>query len=204
MFITFEGPEGSGKSTQIKLLTVALSELGYSVVATREPGGTPIGTSIRSILLDPTNTEMDFRAEALLYFAARAQLVEQVIRPALGAGRVVLCDRYVDSSYAYQGYGRAQSIEQLRQLAQFATDRLLPDLTFYLDIEPALGIQRKQGEEWNRFEAQALAFHETVRAGYWELIAAEPERWLVIDASRSIEAIHKELVERTATRLAQR
>lgn len=201
MFITFEGPEGSGKTTQLRMLADALTLRGIAVLATREPGGTVIGNAIRSILLDPAHREMDARTEALLYFGARAQLVHQVIRPALAADQIVICDRYVDSSYAYQGYGRGQSLEMLRQLAGIATGGLMPDLTIYLDIDAAEGIGRKQSEERNRFEEQEIVFHEAVRQGYHHLVAAEPERWVGIDATQPIEAIHRAIMEAVLRRL---
>src|SRR5690606_9930484 len=138
----------------------------------REPGGTPIGNAIRALLLDPAHTEMSARAETLLFNAARAQIVDQVIRPALTRGQVVLCDRYADSTLAYQGYGHGQSLEALHRLAEYATGGLIPDLTIYLDIDPEEGLRRKlagAGEEWNRMEQKTLAFHQTVRRGYLAL-----------------------------------
>lgn len=203
MFITLEGPDGSGKTTQFHILTKTLSERGIPFVATREPGGTVIGNAIRSILLDPVHSEMDARTEALLYFGARAQLVHQVIRPALSAGKIVLCDRYVDSSYAYQGYGRGQSLAMLQQLATIATDGLMPDLTIYLDVDAAEGIRRKQNEERNRFEQQEMVFHELVRNGYLQLVAAEPQRWVVIDAAQPIEVVHEQIVQHLFSRLTR-
>lgn len=198
-FITFEGPEGSGKSTQIVLLAEALERAGSRVLATREPGGTPIGNAVRAILLDRLHTEMSPRAETLLFNAARAQIVDQVIRPALAAGQIVLCDRYADSTLAYQGYGHGQSLDDLRRLGAYATGGLTPDLTIYLDIDVRAGLQRKQAgaaEEWNRMEEKTLAYHQAVRQGYWALAAAEPQRWLVIDATQSIAAIHGEIMQR--------
>lgn len=201
MFISFEGPDGGGKSTQIRLLADALSARGFNVLATREPGGTDIGNAIRSLLLNPLYTEMNARTEALLYFAARAQLVHQVIMPALQQGQIVLCDRYVDSSYAYQGYGRGQSLELLRQLAGIATSGLMPDLTVYLDIDAAEGIRRKQVEIRDRFEQQDLLFHETVRQGYQTLIATEPKRWIIVNAVESIESVHEQILSHVLKRL---
>lgn len=198
-FITFEGPEGSGKSTQIRLLAEALERSGSRVLVTREPGGTPIGNAVRAILLDRTHTEMSPRAETLLFNAARAQIVDQVIRPALAAGQIVLCDRYADSTLAYQGYGHGQSLDDLRRLGAYATGGLTPDLTIYLDIDVRDGLRRKQrgaAEEWNRMEEKTQSFHEAVRRGYLALAAAEPDRWLVIDANRPIDAIHEEIMRR--------
>lgn len=192
VFITFEGPEGSGKTTQIKLLAEALEARGRRALATREPGGTRIGNAIRAVLLDSSHTEMSPRAEALLFNAARAQLVDQVIRPALNDGLVVLCDRYADSTLAYQGYGHDKPLAALETLGKYATDGLSPTLTIYLEIDPKAGLLRKQNgavEEWNRMEELALAFHQAVHDGYLQLADAEPDRWLVIDASGDADAI---------------
>lgn len=197
LFITFEGPEGSGKSTQIRLLNEALMRRGMAVVATREPGGTRIGNAIRSLLLDPAHTEMSPRTETLLFQAARAQIVDEVIRPALAAGQVVLCDRYADSTLAYQGYGHGQTLAPLQHLADYATGGLTPALTIYLDLDARTGLERKRAgaaEEWNRMENHALAFHQRVRAGYLALASAAPLRWLVIDAAQSITAIHAQIL----------
>lgn len=205
LFITFEGPEGSGKSTQIRRLAAALEAQRLPVLVTREPGGTTIGNAIRAVLLDPARTEMSPRAETLLFNAARAQIVDQVIRPALAAGQMVLCDRYADSTLAYQGYGHGQSLEPLRALGAYATGGLTPDLTIYLDIDVREGLQRKQAgraEEWNRMEEKALVFHQAVRAGYLQLAAAEPVRWLVVDAAQSIDAVHRVIRSRLQTLLA--
>ncbi len=197
LFITFEGPEGSGKSTQIRWLATALEAQDVAVLVTREPGGTAIGNAVRAVLLDPARTEMSPRAEALLFNAARAQIVDQVIRPALAAGQLVLCDRYADSTLAYQGYGHGQPLAPLRALAEYATGGLVPHLTIYLDIDVREGLARKQSgddEEWNRMEEKALAFHESVRAGYLELAAEEPLRWLILDATHSVEHIHAKIL----------
>jgi len=200
-FITFEGPEGSGKTTQIGLLAAALAGRGCSVLTTREPGGTRIGDAVRSVLLDAGHTEMSERAEALLFNAARAQLVDQMIRPALDRGQIVLCDRYGDSTLAYQGYGHGRPLEPLRRLIDYATGGLTPDLTIYLDLEAAAGLARKRAGsagEWNRMEDKALAFHEAVRHGYLQM-AAESARWLVIDAGQSVERIHTQILARVET-----
>ncbi len=192
MLITFEGPDGSGKTTQLNLLAEFLAQQGYSLIHVREPGGTRIGEQIRDVLHHIDNREMRPTAEVLLYSAARAQLVEEVIRPALAAGRIVLCDRFYDSTFAYQGYGHGLNTDALRQLTAFATGGLKPDLTVYIDIEPEEGLKRRQrnsGAEWNRLDALGLEFHRRVHAGYQKLIAAEPERWVVIDGDRPVETL---------------
>ncbi len=196
LFVTFEGPEGSGKTTQLKLLAEWLRERGCDVLATREPGGTAISEAIRGILLDPTHTEMQPEAEILLFSAARAQIVAQVIRPHLQGGGIVLCDRYADSTLAYQGYGRGLDLDTLRAITAFATGGLVPDLTIYLDIAIEKGLRRKVPQEWNRLEAQALAFHQRVREGYLEMAASEPDRWLSVDAFQPIADIRAAIRER--------
>lgn len=199
LFITFEGPEGSGKTTQIRLLENFLKAHEFAILVTREPGGTTIGNAIRAIVLDPNHTEMSPRAEILLFNAARAQIVDEVIRPALTSGRIVLCDRYADSTLAYQGYGHGQDLAWLRRIVNFATAGLQPNLTIFLNIDPDKGLGRKRigaAEEWNRMEQKALAFHQTVRQGYLQLAAAEPARWLVVDATQTIEVIHATIRQR--------
>ena len=195
MFITLEGPDGSGKTTQIRWLAEWLREQGYQIVLTREPGGSDIGDQIRRVLHDSRNIAMDARTEILLYSASRAQHVAQCIRPALAAGKIVISDRYADSTLAYQGYGRGLDLETLRTITAFATSGLTPDLTLYLDIEAQEGLQRRQlgGDEWNRLDAEALEFHQRVRAGYLELTDLEPERWVVIDAARSAKEVQAEI-----------
>ena len=195
MFITFEGPDGSGKTTQARLLAEWLRERGYEVVLSREPGGTDIGDQIRTVLHDPANGAMDARTEILLYSASRAQHVAQRIRPALAAGQIVVSDRYADSTLAYQGYGRGLDLETLRQITDFATGGLTPDLTLYLDIPPEEGLERRQvgGDEWNRLDAEALEFHQRVRAGYLRLIKGEPERWVVVHGDRPVEEVREEI-----------
>jgi len=195
LLITFEGPDGSGKSTQLRLLSAWLKEEGYTVLTTREPGGTPIGEAIRALLHDCSHTEMTPNAEILLYSASRAQLVSEVIRPALERGMYVLCDRYFDSTYAYQGYGRGLPLETLRTITEFAVGGLKPDLTIYLDISPEAGLARRTqgGEEMNRLDREALDFHKRVRAGYHSLASNEPERWLMVDATGSVEVVQERL-----------
>jgi dTMP kinase len=196
-FITLEGPDGSGKSTQSKWLAEHLQELGQPVLVTREPGGTEISEQIRGLLHDLRNRDMEPSTEILLFSAARAQLVAQVIQPHLAAGGVVVCDRYADSTLAYQGYGHGLELEVLRQITDFATQGLKPDLTLLFDLEPQAGLQRRQagGGEWNRMDDYALAFHQRVRDGYLALAAAEPERWVRLDASQD-KALLQEQVQK--------
>ncbi len=195
MFITFEGPEGSGKSTQITMLAAMLHKQGFTVVKTREPGGTLIGDQIRAVVHHVANTSMSAEAELLLYSASRAQLVHEVIRPSLAADKIVLCDRYADSTIAYQGYGRNLNLTALHQVTQFATGGLKPDLTLLLDIEVEKGLARRTngGEEMNRLDLEAIEFHKRVRAGYHTLAAAEPNRWVIVNADRSVPEIQQDL-----------
>jgi len=207
VFITFEGPEGSGKTTQARRLAAFLEAQGYAVVLTREPGGTLIGDQIRRILLDHANETMKPRTEVLLFQASRAQHVDELIRPALAAGKIVLCDRFADSTLAYQGYGRGENLATLRQLIAYATRGLQPHLTLLLDIDPQQGLMRRRGRpllpEWNRLDAEELAFHRKVRAGYQKMAAAEPQRWVHISASRPVEAIQAEIRTVVLQRLAR-
>ena len=204
MFITLEGPEGSGKTSHVPSLVEYLKAAGHTVFPTREPGGTSIGEQIRMVIHDLKNIEMHPRAETLLYQAARAQIVEQVIRPRLAAGEIVLSDRYFDSTIAYQGYGHQQDLTQVRALVAYATGGLTPDLTVLLDVDVEIGLQRKtrEGKEWNRLDAYTLDFHRRVRAGYLELARAEPRRWVVIDAGQEWERVQRELREAILKRLA--
>jgi len=203
MFITLEGPDGSGKTSHMQPLAKWLEGQGYRVHTAREPGGTLISEQIRNILHDLKNTEMHPHTETLLYQAARAQIVEQVLRPKLAAGWIVLCDRYADSTLAYQGYGNRQSLEQVRALVQYATGGLLPDLTLLLDLPVETGLARARRQlskggrprRESRFEDEALQFHERVRAGYLELARLHPERFRVIDAAAD-EARVKADIER--------
>lgn len=195
MFITLEGPEGSGKTSHISHLVEYLCEKGYTVFPTREPGGTSISEQIRDILHDLKNAEMHPRAETLLYQAARAQIVEQVIKPRLAAGEIVISDRYFDSTIAYQGYGHQQDLEQVRALVKYATGGLVPDLTVLLDLDVEVGLKRKiQNEvEWNRMDAYAVEFYQRVRRGYLEMVKAESTRWVVVDAGKSWDDVQQTL-----------
>lgn len=196
LFVTFEGPEGAGKSTQIRRLAADLTARGYDVVTTREPGGTVIGEAIRHILLTPEHSAMLPETEALLNTAARAQHVAEVIEPALAAGRVVLCDRFIDSTLVYQGAGRGLPVDSLVQLQRFATRGIWPDLTLLLDLPVEIGQARRlaSGEPLSRFDADAIGFHERVRTGFLALARDEPERWRIIDAARPEEAVAREVL----------
>src|SRR5512143_3343538 len=190
MFITLEGPEGSGKTSHIPALVEHLRERGYEEIPTREPGGTSIGEQVREVIHDLKNAEMHPRTETLLYQAARAQIVEQVIRPRLAAGEVVLSDRYADSTIAYQGCGHRQDLEQIRSLVRYATGGLVPDLTVLLDLDVEVGLRRKKSDnEWNRLDAYTVEFHQRVRAGYLELARQEAGRWVVIDAGKQWQQV---------------
>jgi dTMP kinase len=200
MFVTFEGIEGSGKSTQIALIADYLSTHGRSATLTREPGGTPIGDQIRKILLDPANTALDPKAELMLYAAGRAQHLAEVIMPELKAGRIVLCDRFSDATLAYQGYGRGLDLELIRDLDRLVTAGLRPDLTVLLDIDAAAGLSRARGrnsrgglEAEARFENEHLSFHERVRQGYLDLARQEPGRYRMVDASLPPEMVQTEI-----------
>jgi dTMP kinase len=194
MFITLEGPEGSGKTLQLPKLADYLRQSGFDVLTTREPGGTSISEQIRTVLHNLENKEMNPRTEILLFQASRAQLVEQVLRPHLKKGGVVISDRYADSTLAYQGYGHQVDIEPLRVLVTFATGGLKPDLTILLDVDVEIGLRRKELKgEWNRLDAYNLEFHQRVRQGYLQLVRAEPERWEVIDASQSPNQVQNEI-----------
>lgn len=205
MFITLEGPEGSGKSCQIPGLAEFVRQQGYEVLTTREPGGTAIGDQVRQVIMNLKNTEMNPRTEILLFCAARAQIVEQVIRPSLNRGVVVISDRYGDSTLAYQGYGHRLDLATLRLLLDFATGGLKPDLTLLLDVDVEEGLRRRRcsGGEWNRLDAYELEFHQRVRQGYHELVQAEPERWRVIDANLTPEMVQSNLRQVVGQKLGQ-
>ena len=193
LFITLEGPEGSGKTSQLPALAEYLRDAGFEVIVTREPGGTALGDQIRDVLMNLENVEMTPRTEILLFLAARAQHVEGLIRPALNRGKIVLCDRFGDSTLAYQGYGHCTDLATLRVLLDFATAGLTPDLTLLLDLPIRVGFGRKRenAEEWNRLDAYEEAFHERVRQGYLTLAEEEPERWVIIDATQEKEKVQK-------------
>jgi dTMP kinase len=194
MFITLEGPEGSGKTMQLPRLADYLRQSGFDVLTTREPGGTAISEQIRTVLHNLENKEMNPRTEILLFQASRAQLVEQVVRPHLDKGGIVISDRYADSTLAYQGYGHQVDIDALRVLVTFATGGLKPDLTILLDVDVEIGLRRKELKgEWNRLDAYNLEFHQRVRQGYRQLVHAEPGRWEVIDASQSPTQVQNEI-----------
>ena len=195
MFITLEGPEGSGKTSHIPPLVDYLAAQGRAVFPTREPGGTSIGEQVRTVIHDLKNVEMHARTETLLYQAARAQIVEEVIRPRLAAGEIVISDRYYDSTIAYQGYGHQQDLEQVRALVKYATGGLDPDLTVLLDVDVEIGLKRKKqnAAEWNRMDAHEVEFYQRVRAGYLEMVKAEPKRWIVVDASQKWDDVQSEL-----------
>ena len=195
LFITIEGPDGSGKSTQIKKLAAYLEQKGHGVVVTREPGGTRISEKIREIILDRENIEMDPVTEALLYAASRAQHVAEVIQPAVDSGKTVICDRFVDSSIVYQGIGRGLGIDAVENINRIAVKNILPDITFLFQLCPEVGLERKseQGEK-DRLEQEALDFHQKVFQGYQRLKALYPQRIVVVDASGSIEEIHKDVI----------
>jgi dTMP kinase len=205
MFITLEGPEGSGKTSHIPYLVEYLREKGYTVFPTREPGGTSISEQIRDILHDLKNAEMHPRTETLLYQAARAQIVEQVIQPRLNADEIVISDRYYDSTIAYQGYGHQQNLEQVRGLVKYATGGLTPDLTILLDLDVEVGLRRKtQNEvEWNRMDAYTVEFHRRVRAGYLELVKQDPTRWVIVNSDQKWDDVQAELKKVIITRLSK-
>ncbi len=202
MFITLEGPEGSGKSSQIPPLAEYLRQEGYTVFTTREPGGTAIGDQVREVLMSMRNTSMNARTETLLFCAARAQLVDEVLRPRLARGEIVLSDRFADSTLAYQGYGHGNDLAVLRSLLGFATGGLWPDLTLLLDLSCEEGLRRKKSaNEWNRLDAYEVAFHQRVRLGYLELARQEPQRWKTIDASLPPEMVQLALRQAIMERL---
>ncbi|EFO79450.1 dTMP kinase [Oscillochloris trichoides DG-6] len=215
LFITFEGSEGSGKSTQARLLYERLQAVGYPVILTREPGGTRISELIRRIVMDLRHTEMAPTTETLLFSAARAQLVSELIRPYLGTGGIVLCDRYADSTFAYQGYGLGRDLEELQAITTVATGGLQPDLTFYLDLPVEEGLRRKHlakeraeqnapgttlstPVEWNRLDARDLAYHQRVAAGFADLIRKEPQRWRIIPAEQPIPILAEQIAQEVA------
>jgi dTMP kinase len=195
MFITLEGPEGSGKTSHIPPLVEYLRGQGHVVFPTREPGGTDISEQIRDILHDLKNVEMHPRTETLLYQAARAQIVEQVIQPRLAKGEIVISDRYYDSTIAYQGYGHQQDLDKVRALVKYATGGLDPNLTVLLDLDVETGLKRKKQNEseWNRMDDHEVEFYNRVRMGYLEMVQQEPKRWVVVNSDQKWEAVQEEL-----------
>lgn len=197
MFVALEGPEGGGKTSQARALAADLEAAGYATVFTREPGGTKLGSTIRDVVLPVSSIAISPRSEVFLYCASRAQLVEEVVRPALAEGKVVISDRFGYSTIAYQGYGRGLDVPSISEVVRFATGGLEPDLCLLLDLPVTTGLERKQGlvlsgspEEWNRFEQEEMAFHQRVRDGYLEMARRDPGRWVVLDAALPFEALH--------------
>ncbi len=199
LFVTIEGPEGSGKTSAMRIVKEKLENVGYSVVTTREPGGTEIGEQIRNVILDPKNTEMDSRTEALLYAASRRQHLIEKIWPSLKEGKIVFCDRYLDSSLAYQGIARGLGVEQILEVNSYATEGTFPDLTVLFDIDPLLGLERinkNKNREVNRLDMEKISFHKQVRNGYLELSRRFPDRYFVVDASLPLEEVSSVVFEK--------
>lgn len=196
-FISFEGGEGSGKTTLIEKLSKELNLLGYKLIRTREPGGSKIAEEIRNVILSVDNVEMDYRTEALLYAASRRQHLTEIVIPALNEGKIVLCDRYLDSSLAYQGYARGLGIEEVYQINKYATDGILPEITFYIDVDPSIGLSRikKNNREVDRLDLEELSFHKRVREGYLEVAKIFKDRIKVIDGNRTPEEIYEDILK---------
>jgi len=201
VFIALEGGEGAGKSTQSRLLDSWLTGLGYAAVLTREPGGTEVGTALRTIVLSHSTGDLSDHAEALIYAGDKAEHIDKVVLPALNEGRVVITDRYVDSTLAYQGAGRSLDIVGLEFIARWATSNLRPHLTVLLDVDPAVGLARFESPD--RIEAEPLEFHQRVRQSFLDLAATDPEHYLVVDAGRDKDDIHREIASRVEPWLAQ-
>lgn len=210
-FITFEGPEGSGKSSQMEMLRTYLLKKEYDCLSTREPGGTSVGNIIREIVLDARRREIVDRAELFLILAARSQHTAEVILPALDEGKIVLCDRYNDSTIAYQGHGRGLDLEEMRRMCEYASFGLQPDLTFLLDVDVAVGLNRTKERHRkaesrgtaDRIEEAGMEFHERVRAGYLALARQEPQRIIVLDSSGALEEAHQKIVRRVEKLLSR-
>ena len=206
MFITLEGPEGSGKTTAVDAAVRALEEKGYQIVRTREPGGTPISEQIRNVILDKANTAMDGRTEALLYAASRRQHLVEKVWPAIKEGKIVICDRYLDSSLAYQGGARGLGVENILNINLFATENTWPDLTLLFDIKPEIGLQRiasNADREVNRLDLEKIEFHNKVRDTFLELARRYPDRYVVIDASKSREEVAKATLDAILNKLCK-
>ena len=206
MFITLEGPEGSGKTTAVEAAVKALEEKGYQIVRTREPGGTPIAEQIRNVILDKANTNMDPRTEALLYAASRRQHLVEKVWPALKEGKIVICDRYLDSSLAYQGGARGLGVDNILNVNLFATENTFPDLTLLFDITPEEGLRRisaNANREVNRLDLEKLDFHHKVRDTFLSLAKRYPERFVIIDASKSKEEVANATLDAIMSRLCK-
>ena len=206
MFITLEGPEGSGKTTAVEAAVKKLEEMGYQIVRTREPGGTPISEQIRNVILDKGNTAMDGRTEALLYAASRRQHLVEKVWPALKEGKIVICDRYLDSSLAYQGGARGLGIEEVLNINLFATENTWPDLTLLFDIKPEIGLARinaNSNREVNRLDLEKIEFHNKVRESFLALAKRFPDRYVIIDASKSRDEVAKVTMEAILARLCK-
>ena len=192
LFVTFEGGEGSGKSTVLKQVNEILLSEGHSTLLTREPGGTPISEQIRNVILDKANTAMDPRTEALLYAASSRQHLVEKIWPALKEGKIVLCDRFLDSSLAYQGGARGLGMDEILEVNRYATEGQFPDISLFFDLDPSIGLQRiaaNAGREVNRLDLERMTFHEKVRASFQKLASLYPERYVTIDASQPLEKV---------------
>ena len=206
MFITLEGPEGSGKTTAVETAVKKLTEMGYRIVRTREPGGTPIAEQIRNVILDKSNTAMDGRTEALLYAASRRQHLVEKVWPALKEGKIVICDRYLDSSLAYQGGARGLGIDNILNINLFATENTWPDLTLLFDIDPKIGLERiskNANREVNRLDLEKIDFHNKVRNSFLELANRYPDRFVIIDASKTQEEVAKATLDAILSRLCK-
>ena len=206
MFITLEGPEGSGKTTAVEAAVKKLEEMGYQIVRTREPGGTPISEQIRNVILDKGNTAMDARTEALLYAASRRQHLVEKVWPALKEGKIVICDRYLDSSLAYQGGARGLGVEEVLNINLFATENTWPDLTLLFDIKPEIGLARinaNANREVNRLDLEKVEFHNKVRESFLALAKRFPDRYVIIDASLSRDEVAKATMEAILSRLCK-
>jgi dTMP kinase len=204
LFITFEGPDGSGKTTQAKMLVEYLQARGYPVFYTREPGGTEISEQIREVILSTRNKAMRSEAEVLLFSAARAQIVAELIRPALAESKIAICDRYYDSTLAYQGYGLGLDLDALRAITKFATGGLVPNLTFYVDVPAEIGLARRHQGETNRLDQKDVDYHTRVRNGYLTLARAEPKRFVIIDGTASVEQVQEKIRVRMMDELKNR
>jgi dTMP kinase len=207
LFITIEGPEGAGKSTILKKMADELTEKGHNVMLTREPGGISIAEEIREVILNPKNTAMDERTEALLYAAARRQHLAEKVIPALENGYIVLCDRFLDSSLAYQGHARGIGMDEVYSINKFAIEDTMPDITLYFDVEPEVGlgrISKHEGREVNRLDLEAVDFHERVREGYFILLDKFPDRIKTINASKSFDEVYENALDIVERFIAER